>query len=129
MPRPNIDPELLAKWDSELTEGEKNLPSGMAHVYANPAVRAKLHEIGLAGKWLQAELEKDKVEEEKIEKFCFAFGQRCFMAPDVWELALKTVDLFRRQQLANPPAIHVTRDCPEDERTKLFEIYTKVHSS
>jgi len=131
MPRPTDIDEQLAKWDAEVAAAEASMPADLVIAYANPQVRAKLHEINVAGKWLRAELQKVEVDEEKLNKFCFAFGQRCFMAPDVWDLALKTVELLKKNQAtvaANAPPPYITRDYPEEERKALFEKYTRVHS-
>lgn len=128
MPRPTDCEEQLTKWDAELTAAEENPPPGFEHVYANPQVRAKLHEIGVAGKWLQAQLEAIGVEDEAtIKKFCFAFGQRCFMAPDVWDLAAKTVELYKKNKKAAETPDHVTREFPSEEAKALFEEFTRVH--
>lgn len=129
MPRPTDCDEQLAKWDAELTAAEENPPPGFEHVYANPVVRAKFHEIGVAGKWLEAQLHTIGVDDEdKIKKFSFAFGQRCFMAPDVWDLALKTVELYKKNQTTVEDSTYVTRDYPSETAKALFEEYTKVHS-
>jgi hypothetical protein len=128
MPRPqHLDAEQLAKWEAELTQTEENPPPGMELIYKNPLVRGKIHEIGLVGMWLKSELQTAGVDQEKIDKFIYAFGQKCFMAPDIWDLAVKTLDLFKKTQNMNPLFAHITRDLPEEERQAIFQKYTHVH--
>lgn len=132
MPRPEIPQEVLDQWEAEVTAAEQNMPSELTLAYANPQVRAKLHEISVAGKWLKAELLKAGLEDEKANKFCFAFGQRCFMAPDVWDLAVRTFEVFKKNQetmAAHAPPPYVTRDLPPDEARALYEKYTRVHGA
>ena len=128
MPRPTDCDEQLAKWDAELNLAEENPPPGFEHVYANPQVRAKFHEIGVADRWLRVQLEAMGDDEEKIKKFCFVFGQRCVMTNDVWDLAVKTVELYKKNKAAGEAVAYVTRDFPSDEAQALFAQFTKVHS-
>ena len=127
MPRPEIKPELLAEWEAELDAAEANPAPGMKHIYSNPLVRNKLREVALSGKWLEIQLREAGCDDEKIGKYCFSFGQRCMMAPDVWELAKKTVVIYQTQGNVPAPATHVTRDLPDEEKKQLFEEFTKVH--
>ncbi len=122
MPRPEIDPELFIKWDAELNEAEKGLP----HILANPAAHAKIHDVGLASKWLKHELEQANVESDKVERFFNAFSQKAFMAPDVWSLAVKTIEIFKSKFTA-PQEVAPNFDISEEDRKQLFETYTKVH--
>ena len=128
MPRPELAPELIAAWEADLDQAEKNPPPGMEHLYANPIIRNKLREVSLAGRWLKTQLEAASVDEEKVKKLSFAFGQRCMLAPDVWDLAEKTFEIFKKGQITNPSEVYATRDFPDEERQAIFDFFTKVHA-
>lgn len=142
MPRPNdLDPEFLKDWEKRKKDLIANCPPEMAHLYANPAVRDKLLEINLAGHWLHTELAKKGVEDDKIQRLCFVFGQKCMMAPDVWNLAQKTLDVFMRgynramenaqqQQKAAEEEHKIVYDYgfSDDEKKALWDHYCRFHS-
>ena len=130
MPRPEIPQELLDQWEAESTAAEQAVHPDLMVALANPAVKAKMHESSVAVKWLRNEFQKLKVDEARMAQFCAAFGQRCLMAPDVWDLAVKTVDIYKsnRDKLAAAaPPPHKTRDLPPEEARALYEHYTRVH--
>lgn len=124
MPKPEIDKELLEKWNQELSLAESQLE----HLVANPVVHAKLHEVGLAGKWLKHVLISEEVSLDKATQFFNLFCQKSFAVQDVWDLAVKTVTAHRQFQAAkkNPP--YSTVEIPENERQELFDRLTRVHS-
>jgi hypothetical protein len=124
MPKPQIDPELLAGWNQELSAAEVQLE----HLVVNPVLHAKLHEIGLAGKWLKHVLVSDNTPPDKVTQFFALFCQKAFGVQDVWELAVKTFDAHHKFQefKKNPP--YTTVEVPLAERDELLERLTRVHS-
>lgn len=130
MPRPEIPQETLAQWEAEVTAAEDAVHPDLMLTFANPNVKAKMHESSVALKWLKNEFKKLDVDDARTTQFCAAFGQRCLMAPDVWDLAQKTVDIYKsnRDKLAaSGPPPHITRDVPPEEARALYERYSRIH--
>lgn len=124
MPKPEIDPALLDTWEKQLNEAESQLE----HVLANPVLHAKLHEVGLAAKWLRHVLVSDNVPKEKADQFFALFSQKAFAVPDVWELAKKTIEVNRQFQNAKKNLPYPTAEVESDTRDELFNKFTRVHS-
>lgn len=115
---------MLETWTQELTAAESQIP----HLIANAVIHAKVHEVGLAAKWLKYVLVSDNVPEDKANQFFGLFCQKAYAVPDVWELAKKTVETNRQFQQAkkNPP--YPTAEVTSEERDELFNKLTRVHS-
>jgi hypothetical protein len=130
MPRPEIEQELVDQWESEFKAAEQTVDPDLLIVFSSEAVKAKIHESVMALKWLRAEFKKLEVDDKTISQFYTAFGKRCLTAPDVWELAQKTLEIYkanRQKMIANMPPPYTTRILPSEQVKELYEFYIRVH--
>jgi hypothetical protein len=73
----------------------------------------ELREMWLAGEWLADRLRERGAEPNTVKDVSFAFGQRCFGAPDVWSVAEQSLAKFDRGNPDVPGAALADEVCRE----------------
>ena len=126
MSRPEIEPSILASWEFDNATMFANPPPALSVVFANPIVLEKFQEADLAVRWLRFYL--IEIDLNIVDKFIAAFNKRVLIAPSIWDLAQKTLALYKKSTTVTRHPISFFIGLNEDERLRLYETYTKIHS-
>jgi hypothetical protein len=134
MPRPELTADYIQRLEEHYQEFMDDPPEGCVAI---PGERFK--EMFMAGDWLGDRLHASGAEEQEIKDITFAFGQRCFGQPDVWETAKAALRRYWEGRADKPGMKLAEEICSEvlggdmkdmlDERQKrrnaMFDKYTK----
>ena len=115
MKRPDFPKQWFDKWEGKFQTMLRNpadlqILNNLTLLHKMGLLKADsptdyFREMSYTGYWLTDLLKTEGHSEDEIEKVCFALGQRCFMAEDVWDVAAESLNLFRRGELKPGPEL------------------------
>lgn len=100
MPKPHdISPEQQTRWDEAFKHLLANPPNGFPAYLLNSPIFLPIFE---AGEWLSDALTELGCDAEQRKDLCFANGQRSFMQPDVWAVAVASLERYKAGAIDKP---------------------------
>ena len=132
MPRPEMAPELLDRFEREADLLLENPPPEIRMIYdtfgETDEVKVVFKEIIMAGAWLRVKLEERGCDKQKMEQILFAAGQRVVGA-DPWEQAERTLSLYDsgKPEMPGPELARkiVEEKAAKDKRSCCYKSYKK----
>ena len=126
MPKPDIDPVNMAKFEATAEEFLTSKLPEIEYIYNTmgdtPEIRAIFREIFIAGEWLRSELIKRKCPDNQIGSVLFAAGQRS-VGNDPWEAALKSLEFYDsgKPEIPGPELSQKLFKESKDKRKYIYE--------